>query len=431
MSQTTGFQLEEYHTSVHGGKLINWLRSITGLRSQHLQCPPRCWMNTEESSSTLHPDHPSAALIHRCPGSPTAHLLSYLSLPLFLTIETIGSAWDYSEKLTLVSKSNSPTTPRSSIAYELFSRVFFRGTVNTQDDSGITGGHYISRHRRPEKGTGGQVLMYDDCDNDGMAKVVPKSKISTHLAGPDDGLQPPLLPGWHTSLVVYRLQRGRAAQEEFLQHQLNILRTEYPMVQISSDALSDISHAEFSLLGDEIALVPDSQRVWYSAQSRRRREEIDYRTATPEPLPELKQPPQKRTKPHVSFAGDEVSCSLNNEHLTIALSTLDAPDDSEPPLFPKSPHSTVLPSTTVPQQREGSPHPVRCRCGGHGDGNLMIDGLDTVLCHLCETYSHIACQRNGRANHLPPGVDFECDECLGLDTNLPGVKERCAYFYSA
>lgn len=55
-----------------------------------------------------------------------------------------------------------------------------------------------------------------------------------------------------------------------------------------------------------------------------------------------------------------------------------------------------------------------CRCGINGDGNRFYDPHiygTAIQCNQCKDWSHVACQRDGRASNLTSKDKFWCDNC--------------------
>jgi hypothetical protein len=74
--------------------------------------------------------------------------------------------------------------------------------------------------------------------------------------------------------------------------------------------------------------------------------------------------------------------------------------------------------TDISQQSESSLpdslFAIDCRCGLSGDGNLLYRPEqfgEAIQCDKCKSWSHIACQRNGRASDLGEKDIFICDFC--------------------
>lgn len=372
------------------GKIQNWIRHITGISQKHLHSFGNCWRNTEDYAASTAQSTP----VQRCTGSPCAGASPYVSVPIMLMVETIASGWDCPEKITLLRKSkNGPA-----IVYELVSRVFYGHN------------HYISRHSRQIPGRKqSQVFLYDDMDNGGTSVLLSPGKPASQIAGYEDQLTPELKAGFKTYMLVYQLSRGREAQQEFYRHQLSLLRRHHPMVSISTDNVEHLPDAIISLKHDTLVVVDDEDRLWYSpTSSRQRAGKTDYNTIAPRQ--------KTRTQPTLHQASSSASLSPSSSSVS---DSPELPSSSGSSVSPDPPRPAEDISETHQKQRECSPHPVRCRCGRQGDGNLMTDRLNTIRCMTCGTYSHLACQRQGRANHLPPGGNFECDECLGYDVMLP------------
>jgi hypothetical protein len=87
--------------------------------------------------------------------------------------------------------------------------------------------------------------------------------------------------------------------------------------------------------------------------------------------------------------------------------------------IPSSSH--ILPSSSPPD----SEFQLNCRCGFHGDGNKLHRKEEgtAIQCDECKDWSHVACQRNGRANDLTAKDTFICDLC-SLATVAVALKGR-------
>ncbi|KIJ93842.1 hypothetical protein K443DRAFT_111442, partial [Laccaria amethystina LaAM-08-1] len=90
------------------------------------------------------------------------------------------------------------------------------------------------------------------------------------------------------------------------------------------------------------------------------------------------------------------------------------------PLTINSPLNPTTPPPSSPVSLPNSPFNLKCLCGLKGDGNISYNqeaGV-AIQCSDCGDWSHLACQRDGRASDLPEKELFICDFC-DLSTLLP------------
>lgn len=367
------------------GKMQNWVAALTDSKVAQKTVVLSCMRNTEDYSVK------GSKTVLRCHGSSFTHSV-VITLPIMLPMETLDSSemWDYPEKITIPRRG----IQGSPVVYDLTARVFC---------SPAAGPHFIARTIAHDgSGRRGRIALYDDMANDGYAVVVPQSKITTHLAGPDEKLLPTLSPGYKTSMVLYSLRGGKETQERFFEHQVVRLRLHHS-ISVSSPSLYNVHSAKVSLSRDNVKILPDTKRLWYKPNSPLLRKSIDYETdhrrtpssslaSPPPPSKPLRRAPPRRV-PLSSSSSDKPFSDTLQPHPSHTPERLSTP-------------------ARLAQARSSSPHPIRCRCGASGDGRLMVDGLDTIQCASCETFSHFACQVNGRANNIPRKGVFECDACL-------------------
>lgn len=271
-------QLNEGLHAEHDGKLQSWLRDL--VKPTKVTEMGQCWRNTENHLIS------SSKLVHRCSGSACLTEV-HISLPIALIVETPTITWDYPEKIIVHRRGKEE---RPEVIYELVSRVFRGGDESPPleyDNQQGSSAHYISRHIHKSRGGRGsrQVLMYDDMSHGGVARVIPNSKISTHLAGPDNTLEPSLPPGYQTCLAVYRLQGGRETQAALYKYRLaSLLRLHH--IRLSTDTLNQLPEAKLSLELSNVFIVPEDERPWIGPHHSSRHRVTDYGTTlTHSPVP--------------------------------------------------------------------------------------------------------------------------------------------------
>ncbi|KAI0694835.1 hypothetical protein C8Q76DRAFT_758330 [Earliella scabrosa] len=257
----------------HQGKLESWLRQRTNVKPPLAVHTAPCWRNTEDQTTDT-PDSPTVTT--RCPGYVT-RLEAYVSLPVSLIIETINGEWDYPEELVLYPKGvdGSPE-----VIFDLVGRI-----LHAESERGADWSHYIcllAHHH--DSSPEAQVALYDDTAHNGEAILIPDSRLSTHLSGPDTSLRshhrhPPLHKAFQTTAVAYRLRGGRKSQEELYHYQLDSLLRHYK-IKLSTTSLDELPQARIHLDKPSTYVLPEVERLWYSPQSDVRQQRTDYGTRT-------------------------------------------------------------------------------------------------------------------------------------------------------
>ncbi|KAJ7109223.1 hypothetical protein C8R44DRAFT_986254 [Mycena epipterygia] len=100
-------------------------------------------------------------------------------------------------------------------------------------------------------------------------------------------------------------------------------------------------------------------------------------------------------RPFANFTGTPVPSSVDGEDELLP------PDDTNNGI-----------QLALSQDSEPPDFPFSCRCGAHADdGTDLALGLDVIQCSTCADWSHISCQRYGRASNLKASQPFFCDLC--------------------
>ena len=383
------FQLSPDDFSDYKGKLGSWFNSMM---SGNFKAREGCWRSDE--GSTYHCDGPS--------NSTWITLCS----PVLMFIELGDSNPDEWELPTLLhpykKKELTEEEQAHDPSYELIGRFFYQPSEDPE-----AAGHWIGRFTEP---LGNRIYNYDDCRDGGYTNRVKKGTISTHLSGKGSKIGIPA--GFQTGVAIYRLRGGTSAQEVILQRQTNSLKK----LNISPTAaltLDTLIGASFTYTRPGIKNI--NSQPWIS--KKRQHLFLDYEDITPsaaKPKRSSKTVTKKPTKPLPGSKGlphilDDEETDVETEAVVpMAPEALKKLNTSAPVLTPPPPAPAPVVAPPPPAPATVS---VRCRCGFIGEVGLLQDGLRKVQCSFCNNWSHVSCQRDGRADRMTPKTTFICDEC--------------------
>ncbi|KAF8075742.1 hypothetical protein FPV67DRAFT_1648897 [Lyophyllum atratum] len=321
-----------------------------------------------------------------CPGMREDVRNLVISIPISLRIEVQDDSrhdsnqpqqfWDFPATLTPHTKS---TAKNHQLIYDLIGL----GLVNH------TGGHFIAQYVSEDKKS---IYTYDGMKRRGFPALASHGKISTHLAGQD----PQLPEGYKVLQVFYHLRGGLEAQKKFYELRSKMYQEKF-----------NLKSSETSF-GKPFAMS-------YTDEGMTRMEKVD-RTWLAKPL-------LRNTSEYVSL--QDARCSSD-----ISMRSRDSPESEEetrgrkhitPPKQQSLPSS--LTSVRESQASDSGSLPdslfsLNCRCGLVGDGNILYQKIEgeAVQCADCQDWSHMACQKDGRASDLKDKEPFRCDLCLRVPT---------------
>ena len=303
--------------------------------------------------------------------------------------------WDFPATLTPSTIAKNEAKNKG-ITYDLIGLGFF-------SESSM---HFIARYADKETS---QICTYDSMKNKGNAVSEPNAEIATHIAGQVHANIPPT---YTPSLAIYHLRGGMEAQQAFFESQTNACARSYPL-QFSTYGVPPLSALpNVTYIGQDcpIELKP-------SGRHRKQEGMKEYVTKMHSINPEYNPPENGRLAP--------------SKTVPPPISLGDGPESEEEIEPLRTPTETTKPLTMVsnPGAQESppdSPFKIKCRCGFEGDGNMYYDENEgeAVLCTECECWSHVACQKNGRASKLRAKEPFFCDFC---QVRAPGMAHLEKY----
>ncbi|KAH7907135.1 hypothetical protein BJ138DRAFT_1215655, partial [Hygrophoropsis aurantiaca] len=389
-----GFQLDAVLSEKHNNSLQTWLTDYVRINRSPTKSA-QCWRTVEGRPL--------------CNGS--ADVIRFLvHLPVMLIIDLGDYAnprniWDITNHLRPLSRR---TDEGQGLIYDIVGLALFNGTE---------GSHFIARYTPDGK----KVFDYDGMQNGGIASLV-KGSISSHLTGLSNNI--PLPDGYHIHAVIYRLRGGAKAQGIFARHQTEQAERLFSVhFDFGKDSLE---HDEFNGVLPSITLARPNLRQlqpedlkWMNNPTRTKTvdyEEVELPGSQHASTPKMPRRTRGTKRKHTQVIVSEDEIDTGNP-MAITESRIDDQPSAPPSnsLFhahsPSSSLEDEVHEPILPPSSQQSAYPIQCRCGLEGDGHDIQPDEIMLMCDDCQNWSHMACQKNGRASKLTPKQRFICDFC--------------------
>ena len=372
----THHQLGPSDYSIYDGHVASWFDDFVTLVRHPNPHPHGCWRVKDTQ--------------RLCTGERQDLLNIVVSLPVMLVIEvgeenfcgsTVANAndmlWDFPKTL---SSSTEQATDQENITYDLVGLALIHPSTSTA--------HFTTRYAL-EGHVNAKIYTYDGMLHGGFAVEEPDAKFETHISGRNVKLP----DGFRVYAAAYCLRGGTHTQDLFFTQRTHALANIFNLHTLSQslDRLPTFSFHDRTLIE-----MDPIDRSW-----------LLYPTKAP--TKEYISPHGKYSLPHKPSRGPSVTrYSIESEDETSV-------DWQTPPKEPL-PDTVAIPSSPLfmPSSPPDSEFQLNCRCGFHGDGNKLHRSKEegtAIQCDECKDWSHVACQRNGRASGLGEKDTFVCDLC--------------------
>ena len=370
----THHQLGLSDYSIYGGDVASWFDDFVTLVRHPTPHPHGCWRVKDTQ--------------RLCTGERQDLLNIVVSLPMMLVIEVgdesfSGSAvanandmiWDFPKTL---SSSTEHTTDQENITYDLVGLALIHPSTSTA--------HFTTRYTL-ESHANTKIYTYDDMLHGGFAVEEPDAKFETHIYRKNVKIP----DGFRVYAAAYCLRGGTLAQDRFFTWRTHALANIFNL-HTSSQSLNILPILSYHVR--TLIEMDPIDRSW-----------LLYPTNAP-------------TTEYVSPHGKYNLPYKPSESVTrYSIESEDSDEtslDKTPPVE-HLPDTVAIPSSPLflPSSPPNSEFQLNCRCGFHGDGNKLYRKEEgtAIQCDECKDWSHVACQRNGRASGLGEKDTFVCDLC--------------------